>query len=146
MVAAETQKRTGPRGQAAPKIEKEDAPAATSSTSSTSSSRAPQAAAIFAALGKRLAEQPDLAAQVGAVVQFHLTDPASSWTVDLTSAPPCVEAGQSSAAAVTLSLRDADLAALASGSTLQQLYQRGLVRLDGDVAAARRFTLLRGLA
>jgi (3R)-3-hydroxyacyl-CoA dehydrogenase / 3a,7a,12a-trihydroxy-5b-cholest-24-enoyl-CoA hydratase / enoyl-CoA hydratase 2 len=133
----------GLRGKAAPKGEaKAVAPAAASSSASS----APRAAAIFAALGKRLAEQPGLAAEVGAVVQFHLTDPASSWTVDLSGATPRVEAGQSPAAAVTLSLRDAELAALAAGTTLQQLYQRGQVRLDGDVSVARRFTLLKGLA
>lgn len=132
----------GLRGKAAPKPETEAAvPAA-----AAASTAAPQAALIFAALGKRLTEQPGLAAEVGAVVQFHLTDPASSWTVDLSGSTPRVEAGQSSAAAVTLSLRDADLASLAGGATLQQLYQRGQVRLDGDVGVARRFTLLKGLA
>lgn len=125
------------------------APAAAPAASSTSTAE-PKAPAIFAALGKRLAESPGLAQEVGAVVQFHVAEPASSWTVDASGAAARVEAGQSSAAALTISLRDADLATLTSssssgGASLQQLYQRGLVRLDGDVAVARRLGLLKGL-
>jgi (3R)-3-hydroxyacyl-CoA dehydrogenase / 3a,7a,12a-trihydroxy-5b-cholest-24-enoyl-CoA hydratase / enoyl-CoA hydratase 2 len=90
-----------------------------------------QAAAIFAALGKRLAANPGLGAELGAVVQFRVTEPAASWMV----------------AAATLTLRDADLAALAGGSvTVKQLYQRGLLRVDGDVALAHRLGIMKGLA
>lgn len=106
----------------------------------------PKAPAIFAALSKRLDENPALAAEVGAVVAVHVAEPASSWIVELVGAPR-VAAGEAPAAAVTISLRDDDLAALAKGeATLQQLYQRGRVRLDGDVAVARRFNVLKGLA
>ncbi len=142
----------GLRGKASSSSSSSDKPAAaasasSSSASSSSASAEPKAPAIFAALTRRLAESPALGAEVGAVVQFHLTDPASSWTLDGAGAAPRIEQGQSSTAAVTLSLRDADLAALASGAaTLQQLYQRGLVRLDGDVAVAHRLGLLKGLA
>jgi (3R)-3-hydroxyacyl-CoA dehydrogenase / 3a,7a,12a-trihydroxy-5b-cholest-24-enoyl-CoA hydratase / enoyl-CoA hydratase 2 len=127
------------------------APAVAPAAASSSASAEPKAPAIFAALGKRLADNPGLVQEVGAVVQFHVAEPASSWTVDASGASARVEAGQSPAAALTISLRDQDLATLttsspaAGGVTLQQLYQRGLVRLDGDVAVARRLGLLKGL-
>lgn len=130
----------GLRGKAAPKA------AAAPAAAAPAASAEPQAPAIFAALGKRLDANPALAAEVGSIIQVHVAEPASSWLVELVGAPR-VSAGESAAAALTVSLRDADLVTLAKGeASLQQLYQRGRVRLDGDVGVARRFTLLSGLA
>ena len=107
-------------------------------------SKAAVAPGFFAALGKRLAEQPALAKEVQAVVGFTLKDPASTWTVDLASATPSVTAGASGAATTTLTLADADLAALAAGA-IRDLFQHGTLRVDGDVAVAHRLGLLKHL-
>jgi (3R)-3-hydroxyacyl-CoA dehydrogenase / 3a,7a,12a-trihydroxy-5b-cholest-24-enoyl-CoA hydratase / enoyl-CoA hydratase 2 len=48
--------------------------------------------------------------------------------------------------AATLTLADADLAALVRGeSTARDLYQRGKLRVDGDVSAAHRLGFMTGL-
>ncbi|MBK7536118.1 MAG: SCP2 sterol-binding domain-containing protein [Myxococcales bacterium] len=107
---------------------------------------APRAAAVFAALAKRVAAQPNLAQELGAAVQFVITAPAAEWMVDLHGAVPRIEPGRLPAPATTITLADAELAALASGAvTAQQLYQRGTLRVDGDVSSAHRLGLLKGL-
>jgi 3-hydroxyacyl-CoA dehydrogenase/3a,7a,12a-trihydroxy-5b-cholest-24-enoyl-CoA hydratase len=98
------------------------------------------APAFFAALGKRLADNPALAAELGAVVAFELTDPASTWTVDGTS----VKEGLHGTPATTFTLADAALPAL--GAAARDLFQHGKLRIDGDVAVAHRLGLLKGLA
>ena len=46
----------------------------------------------------------------------------------------------------TLTISDEDLAALASGkATARELYQRGKLRVDGDVSVAHRLGFLKGL-
>lgn len=95
---------------------------------------------FFAALGKRLAENPALAKEVGAVVHWKLTDPAAVWTVDGTN----VKEGAHGTAATTFTLADADLAGLAAGAT-RDLYQHGKLRIDGDVSVVHRLGLLKNL-
>ena len=108
----------------------------------TSAKRA-LAPGFFAALGQRLAEQPGLAQEVQAVVTFALKDPAANYTVDLASATPSVSEGTGNAT-TTLTLADADLAALAAGD-VGALFQHGKVRVDGDLTVAHRLGLLKHL-
>ena len=109
-------------------------------------SREPLAPKLFEALGTRLSEQPSLANEVGAVLQFYVRDPDSKWVVDLKNQPPALKAGETDGATTTITIDDADLAELASGETTPQaLYQRGKLRVDGEIEPAHRLNFLNGL-
>jgi (3R)-3-hydroxyacyl-CoA dehydrogenase / 3a,7a,12a-trihydroxy-5b-cholest-24-enoyl-CoA hydratase / enoyl-CoA hydratase 2 len=106
-----------------------------------------EAEAIFAALGKRLADNPGLAGEVGGVVQFQIPDAQGKWVLDCRSNPPTVTAVSTDKADATLTLNDADLAVLVAGqASAQSLYQRGKLRVDGDVRMAHRLGILKGLS
>ena len=106
----------------------------------------PVAPKLFEALGKRLQEQPSLADEVGAVLQFYVRDPDSKWVVDLKNQPPALKTGETDGATTTITIADADLAQLSSGEvTPQSLHQKGKLRIDGDVQPAHRLNFLKGL-
>ena len=104
------------------------------------------APAIFAALGVRLAAEPALAAEVGAVLQFTLKAPEAHYTVDLSAGARTVVEGVSSAPDSTFTLSDDDLAALVRDEReASDLFQRGALRVDGDLSNARKLGFLKGL-
>jgi 3-hydroxyacyl-CoA dehydrogenase/3a,7a,12a-trihydroxy-5b-cholest-24-enoyl-CoA hydratase len=106
----------------------------------------PLAPKLFEALAKRLEEQPRLADEVGAVLQFYVRDPDSKWVVDLKHRPPALKSGETDGATTTITIADADLAALGSGeATAQTLFQKGKLRVDGEVEPAHRLNFLKGL-
>ena len=106
----------------------------------------PLAPKLFEALGKRLQEQPSLADEVGAVLQFYVRDPDCKWVVDLKNRPPALKTGETDGATTTITIADADLAELSSGDvTPQSLHQKGKLRIDGDVQPAHRLNFLKGL-
>jgi 3-hydroxyacyl-CoA dehydrogenase/3a,7a,12a-trihydroxy-5b-cholest-24-enoyl-CoA hydratase len=81
------------------------------------------------------------------VLVIKVTDPDSAWTVHAAGATPSVTQGASAGATATLTLTDADLAALAGGkASARDLYQHGKLRVDGDVSVAHRLGFLKGLA
>ncbi len=97
----------------------------------------PQAPKIFAALVKRLAENPGLKGEVRANVKFVVE--GSEQVVELGGA----DAKQVDA---TISLTDADFVALTSGkTTAKNLFQHGKLRVDGDVSVGHRLGFLKGL-
>lgn len=111
-----------------------------------SSGGAAKAPAIFEKLAKRFAENPNLASEVGAVVQFLIKDPDADFIVDMTG-KGAILPGRAKDAAITLTLSDAHLEALATGSTdIRWLYQHGELRIDGDIRIAHRIHFLKGLA
>jgi 3-hydroxyacyl-CoA dehydrogenase/3a,7a,12a-trihydroxy-5b-cholest-24-enoyl-CoA hydratase len=91
------------------------------------------ATAFFAALQKRLADNPALKNEVRANVTFKIADPDATQTFDLGGTTP-----------TTLTIADADLPGLAAGN-VRSLYQHGKLRVDGDVTAAHRLGFLKGL-
>jgi 3-hydroxyacyl-CoA dehydrogenase/3a,7a,12a-trihydroxy-5b-cholest-24-enoyl-CoA hydratase len=108
---------------------------------------AARAPAIFAALEKRLAENPALAGELGAVATFQITAPDAAWTVDLAKGPGSVRAGKDPAAAATLTISDEDFTALVQNPAAgRDFFQRGKLRVDGDVRVAQRLGFLKGLA
>jgi len=120
------------------------APTAAATSGGGGAAKAP---AIFAALDKRLVELPGLKDELRAVVRFRVTAPEATWTVDLAAAKPVVVPGERGDATATITIADADLAALAAGTTTaQDLYQHGKLRVDGDVGVAHRLGFLKGLA
>jgi len=119
-------------------------PAAPSpATPSPAPAKAPKAPAIFQALADRFASNPALAAELGGTVQFTITGIDRSWVVDGAT----VREGTASNAQAFFVLSDESLAALASGTvTAQRLFQRGELRVDGDVRLAHRLGILNQLA
>ncbi|HEU4407627.1 MAG TPA: SDR family NAD(P)-dependent oxidoreductase [Polyangiaceae bacterium] len=105
----------------------------------------PAAPKVFAALAKRLAEAPALARELDALVQIKVAEPDARWVIDARKAPATVAEGESNDAVATVTLRDEDLAELARGASAQTLYQRGRLRVDGDVRVAHRLGLFKGL-
>jgi 3-hydroxyacyl-CoA dehydrogenase/3a,7a,12a-trihydroxy-5b-cholest-24-enoyl-CoA hydratase len=103
-----------------------------------------KAPAVFAALTKRLAASPELGAEIGAKLAFVITAPDAAWLVDASGKTPTVTQGRGAADA-TITLADADLAALAGGASARDLYQHGKLRVDGDVSVAHRLGVLKGL-
>jgi 3-hydroxyacyl-CoA dehydrogenase/3a,7a,12a-trihydroxy-5b-cholest-24-enoyl-CoA hydratase len=123
------------------------APAA--ETTPTATSAAPSAAAsapaIFKALSDRLAKNTGLAKEVGAVLQFNVTNPNAGWVVDLTGAG-AVREGSDAKAGAALRIDDADLVALCKDpGSARDLYQHGKLRVDGDVRIAHKLGFLKDL-
>ncbi|MGB5810518.1 MAG: SDR family NAD(P)-dependent oxidoreductase [Polyangiales bacterium] len=117
----------------------------TAATPPTSSNEA-LAPQVFEALGRRLADQPGLAAEVGAVLQFYVRDPDTKWVVDLKNQPPAFKTGETDGATTTLVVTDGDLASLARGeASVQTLYQQGKLRIDGDVRPVHGLSFFKGL-
>ncbi|MBX3155666.1 MAG: SDR family NAD(P)-dependent oxidoreductase [Deltaproteobacteria bacterium] len=92
---------------------------------------------IFAALAKRIAENPNLKGEVRATL-----------AVDIDGQKQTFELGGADAKKVdaTLTITGADFADLASGKTsAKALYQFGKLKVDGDVSVAHRLGFLKGL-
>jgi 3-hydroxyacyl-CoA dehydrogenase/3a,7a,12a-trihydroxy-5b-cholest-24-enoyl-CoA hydratase len=122
------------RGGAAPGA----SPAAPQATAPARPAGEPHAPKIFAALDKRLAENPGLKQEVRATIRFDIKDPDASKTLAFGGDPARIDA--------TFTLGDADFAALASGkATARQLYQQGKLRIDGDISVGQRLGFLKGL-
>ena len=118
------------------------APAAVAATvaAPAATPKAAQSGAVFAALAERLksAGKKDVNGLAGQVLLFKVSAPEASWVVDLSGKSPKVEQGQSDKAATVFGIADEDLAALASGKAdARDLYQRGKLRVDGDVRLAQ---------
>jgi len=121
------------------------APAAAAAAPAASGGPA-KAPAIFKALADRLSKTPALAKEVGAVIQVNVTNPDAHWTLDLTG-NGSVKEGTNPKAATTLRIDDADLVALVKDpSQARDLYQRGKLRVDGDVRFAQKLGFLKDLA
>jgi 3-hydroxyacyl-CoA dehydrogenase/3a,7a,12a-trihydroxy-5b-cholest-24-enoyl-CoA hydratase len=125
-------KRRGAEGRGA-----EAAPAPKASGSGPSAEA--QAPKIFAALSKRIAENPGVAGEVRATVLFKVKNPDAEQIFALGGVDPKTPTA-------TLTISDADLVTLASGkATPRELFQRGKLRIDGDITVAHRLGLLKGL-
>jgi len=116
------------------------APAAAAPKAASATANAPK---IFEALGKRLSDNPKLASEIGAVVQFSVE--GKSWVADF-GAKPTVKEGTDPKAAAVLSINDEDLTALVKGQkTAADLFQRGQLRAYGDVRLAQKLAILKDL-
>jgi 3-hydroxyacyl-CoA dehydrogenase/3a,7a,12a-trihydroxy-5b-cholest-24-enoyl-CoA hydratase len=104
--------------------------------------REAKAPALLRALGERMASNPGLGAELGAVVQLRLKNPDASWVVD--GPASAVREGAAERAATTVTIDDGDVEALIRGaSSAQDLYQRGKLRVDGDIAPAQRLGIFK---
>ena len=74
-----------------------------------------------------------------ATLQFNITSPDDHWVVDSAGA----KQGVADAPAATLTLTDDDLAALAAGSAdVRDLFQRGRLKVEGDLSLAHNLSFL----
>ncbi len=119
--------------------------ASASAASAPATAKTSQAKAIFGALAERLAKEPKLASDVNALVAFKVTEPESAWVVDLANEPGSVKEGTADKATTTICLAEEDLVALVKGESPKDLFQRGRLRVDGDVRVAQKLGLLKGL-
>jgi 3-hydroxyacyl-CoA dehydrogenase/3a,7a,12a-trihydroxy-5b-cholest-24-enoyl-CoA hydratase len=126
------------RGAAAPTATA-STPGAVPAVAAPAAPAAPQAPRIFAALIKRLADNPSLKQEVRATVKFDVKDAAVSQTLALGGADPAkVDA--------VCTLDDADLVSLATGkASARQLFQQGKLKIDGDISVGHRLGFLKGL-
>ncbi|HEX6839756.1 MAG TPA: SCP2 sterol-binding domain-containing protein, partial [Polyangia bacterium] len=121
------------------------AAAAAAPAAAPSAPKAAAAPAFFQAVAQRLAQNPSLASEVGQVILFKVRDPERTVTVDLTGSG-AVRDGSDAKAVATFTIADDDLKALAQKDGARDLYQRGKLRVDGDVRLAQKLSFLNGLA
>ena len=100
------------------------------------------AADVFGAIGDHVASHPELT-RIGKVYQFRITDPDSSWILDLKEG--VVQAGET-AADCTLSLSNANFMAMTSGEkSAMKLYMGGDLKISGDLMASQRLEFLKDI-
>ncbi len=93
----------------------------------------PQAEKLLPVLAEKLAA----VAGQGGILQIKVQSPESAWVVDLSQASPVVSGGEKVADAV-ITLEDDKLAELINGEVaLRTLYQKGEMRVDGDLSLVR---------
>jgi F420-dependent oxidoreductase-like protein len=99
----------------------------------------PTPAAIFARMAQRVAETPDLAGKIGASFQFNLTgEQGGSWVANLKDAAD-VRAGTIDGADCTITMRDADFVALATGElNPMAAFSSGKLKLQGNPMTAMK--------
>jgi 3-hydroxyacyl-CoA dehydrogenase/3a,7a,12a-trihydroxy-5b-cholest-24-enoyl-CoA hydratase len=118
--------------------------AAAAAPAATSAPKTAKAPAIVKALTERISKTPGIAKEVGAVVQVVVTGPDAAFLIDLKNGDGSIKDGKGTAD-ITLKLADDDLEALAKGENLRDLYQRGRIRIDGDVRVAHKLNFFKGL-
>jgi 3-hydroxyacyl-CoA dehydrogenase/3a,7a,12a-trihydroxy-5b-cholest-24-enoyl-CoA hydratase len=104
-----------------------------------------KAPAVFKALGARLAGNPSLASEIGAVLHVVVKDAGTAWTVDLSAPPGTVTEGKNGKPTTTLTLAEEDLLALVKGTPAASLHQHGKLRVDGDVRPAHKLAIFKDL-
>lgn len=96
-----------------------------------------QAPKIFAALTKRLADNPGLQNEVRATVKF---------VVDGNEQIFAIGGADAKKVDATLTISDADLVSLVTGKVpAKSMFQHGQLKVDGDVAVAHRLGFLNKL-
>jgi len=106
----------------------------------------PISADIFTAIGGYLQKNAELAARVGKVFQFKLSNPGSVWTVDVKNGSGSVSSGEAGKADCALELTDADFMAMCTGKAdAMKLYMGGQLKISGDVMASQKLEFLRKL-
>ena len=126
----------------------DEVPAKASNTTSPSAppDTAPIGADVIQALASYVAANPDLASKAKTVFQFRLSDPETVCTLDLKDGGGAVGQGETAKPDVTLALADADFVALYTGKAdAMKLFTTGKIKISGDMGAAQRLRVLRGM-
>lgn len=113
---------------------------------SAGAAQASQAPAIFKALLGKLQADGKLAADINALLQFNIKSPDGAWALDCRGGRATLKEGSEKDASATFTLADEDLLAMAKGSDPKDLFQRGKLRVDGDMKLAHQLGIFKGLA
>ncbi|MBT3217604.1 MAG: SDR family NAD(P)-dependent oxidoreductase [Proteobacteria bacterium] len=104
----------------------------------------PTAADVFDVIGDYVAKNADLAGSIGKVFQFQLTDPESTWTLDVKNGAGSVGEGELSPPDCTLIMSDADFMAMTKGEVdSMKLYMSGQLKITGDLMASQKLDFLK---
>ncbi len=96
---------------------------------------------VFVAIEDHVKRNPDLVAKIGMVYRFDLTDPDTTWTIDLKSG--AVVEGAPASADCTLTLSDADFMAMTKGEAdPQKLFMGGQLKISGNIMASQKLEFL----
>lgn len=103
-----------------------------------------QPADIFARMGERVASNPDLVDEVGAIFQFDVKgNDAGSWTVDLRNAPGSVSNSAHPEADCVITVSSNDLAGIVDGSVdPQTAFMMGRIKVAGNFMLATKLRVL----
>jgi F420-dependent oxidoreductase-like protein len=115
-------------------IPSEVAPAGAPVTAGAATADAPDVAAIFAGIARRVAANPGLVQRVNAVFEFRLTgEPAATWVVDLKNGAGEVRAGAADLPDCTVTMSAGDFTALAAGRLNgMAAFQSGKLKVQGN--------------
>jgi alkyl sulfatase BDS1-like metallo-beta-lactamase superfamily hydrolase len=91
-----------------------------------------------------LAKNPEKAKEIGAIYYFKVTgDGGGEWTVDLASATPTVQKGQSGTPQCSIEIAHEDFTQMLSNPALgMQLYFQGKLKVNGDPMLATKLQKL----
>jgi 3-hydroxyacyl-CoA dehydrogenase/3a,7a,12a-trihydroxy-5b-cholest-24-enoyl-CoA hydratase len=116
------------------------APAAAGATQAA----VPNSADIFRAIGGFVQGNPATAEKVKTTFLFKLSNPDSTWTIDLSTPPGAVHDSAVGKAACTLEISDADFMAMATGQAdAMKLFSSGKLKISGDVMASQKLGFLK---
>jgi (3R)-3-hydroxyacyl-CoA dehydrogenase / 3a,7a,12a-trihydroxy-5b-cholest-24-enoyl-CoA hydratase / enoyl-CoA hydratase 2 len=123
-----------------PKPKPKAAPAAAGATQAA----VPNSADIFRAIGNFVQGNPATAEKVKTTFLFKLSNPESTWTIDLSTPPGAVHDSVVGKAACTLEISDADFMAMATGQAdAMKLFSTGKLKISGDVMASQKLGFLK---
>ncbi|MEC7986199.1 MAG: SDR family NAD(P)-dependent oxidoreductase [Myxococcota bacterium] len=114
---------------------------ATSTTVEELPQREACAPSVFSGLLQTLSTLPP---QDAAVIQFVISEPQGAWCVCLGESSTVSE-GMRDDADVRVLLRDASLEQLARQASPQDLFQRGLLSIEGNILLAHKLTIFNGI-
>lgn len=103
-----------------------------------------QPAEIFEGIARKVADNPGLVDDVGAIFQFDIAgDDGGSWVVDLKNPPGSVASGASDAADCVITVAQQDFAGIMTGSVDPQMaFMMGRVKIAGNFMLATKLRAL----
>ena len=127
-----------------PKAKAAPAPAAAASAAPAAGPLELTSKVLIDGIAYYVEKNADLAPSVKTSFQFKLTNPASSFHIDLKSGAGVVKQGDLAGADVTLELSDADFIGMATGKAdPQKLYFGGQLKISGNVMASQKLMFLK---
>ena len=104
----------------------------------------PASAAVFRGIGIHVEMHPELAGDVGKIFAFELTNPDSTWTLDLKNPPGGATPGAGAKPDCTLTLSEEDFLAMTRGEAdPMKLYMDGALKIGGDIMASQKLGFLK---